>query len=31
MTTVELAKDFTDLLKQNDHEGPPKNTMPTPL
>ena len=21
MTTSELAKDFTDLLKQNDHEG----------
>jgi ketosteroid isomerase-like protein len=21
MTTAELAKDFTDLLKQNDHEG----------
>jgi len=21
MTTKELAKDFTDLLKQNDHEG----------
>jgi ketosteroid isomerase-like protein len=21
MTTLELAKDFTDLLKQNDHDG----------